>query len=101
MEEREKERERKEKTKGVRLEVVCGLKWILIMMKKKKKIWNKKSFFFQLEYWKHLVLRQNLDVMHIEKNVCNNIIGTLLNIPRKTKLIVFRTEIKITNIFQT
>ena len=26
-----------------------------------------------------------LDVMHIEKNVCNNLVGTLLNIEGKTK----------------
>ncbi|XP_030479124.2 uncharacterized protein LOC115696363 [Cannabis sativa] len=31
--------------------------------------WKKKSIFFELEYWKYLVLRHNLDVMHIEKNV--------------------------------
>ena len=32
-----------------------------------------------------LDLRHNLDVMHIEKNICDNIIGTLLNIEGKTK----------------
>ena len=42
-------------------------------------------YFFDLEYWKHLPIRHNLDVIHIEKNVCDNIIGTLLNIPGKTK----------------
>ena len=31
------------------------------------------------------MLRHNLDVMHIEKNVCDSIIGTLLNIEGKTK----------------
>ncbi|XP_004289395.1 PREDICTED: uncharacterized protein LOC101310170 [Fragaria vesca subsp. vesca] len=30
-------------------------------------------------------VRQNLDVMHIEKNCCDAILGTLLNIPGKTK----------------
>ena len=40
--------------------------------------WKKKSIFFELEYWKYLHVRHNLDVMHIEKNVCKNIIGTLL-----------------------
>ena len=30
-------------------------------------------------------MRHRLDVMHIEKNICDNIIGTLLNIPGKTK----------------
>ena len=47
--------------------------------------WKKKSIFFELEYWKHLLLRHNLDVMHIEKNVCDSLIGTLLNIPSKSK----------------
>ena len=49
------------------------------------KAWNKKSIIFQLQYWKHLLLWHNLDVMHIEKNVCDSIIGTLLNILGKTK----------------
>ena len=31
------------------------------------------------------MLRHNLDVMHIEKNVCDNFIGTLLDIDTKTK----------------
>ncbi|XP_078165505.1 uncharacterized protein LOC144560201 [Carex rostrata] len=36
-------------------------------------------------YWEYLEVRHCLDVMHIEKNVCDSLIGTLLNIPRKTK----------------
>ena len=47
--------------------------------------WKKRSIFFDLEYWKFLYIRHNLDVMHIEKNVCESIIGTLLNVPGKTK----------------
>ncbi|KAL6199643.1 hypothetical protein ACLB2K_029426 [Fragaria x ananassa] len=47
--------------------------------------WKKKSVFFQLEYWKDIPVRHNLDVMHIEKNCCDSLIGTLLNIPGKTK----------------
>ncbi|KAK9286695.1 hypothetical protein L1049_015098 [Liquidambar formosana] len=34
---------------------------------------------------KALLLRHNLDVMHIEKNVCENIIGTLLHLKKKSK----------------
>ncbi|XP_062114091.1 uncharacterized protein LOC133825119 [Humulus lupulus] len=34
---------------------------------------------------KSKMIRHNLDVMHIEKNICDSLIGTLLNIPRKTK----------------
>ncbi|KAI0519847.1 hypothetical protein KFK09_007308 [Dendrobium nobile] len=47
--------------------------------------WTKKSVFFELPYWRSLTLRHNLDVMHIEKNICDNILGTLLNIEGKTK----------------
>ena len=47
--------------------------------------WKKNSIFFELEYWKKLHVRHCLDVMHIEKNVCMNLIGTLLDIPGKTK----------------
>ncbi|XP_062103991.1 uncharacterized protein LOC133815129 [Humulus lupulus] len=47
--------------------------------------WKKKSIFFELEYWRHLLVRHNLDIMHIEKNICDSLIGTLLNILGKTK----------------
>ncbi|XP_057251763.1 uncharacterized protein LOC125498631 [Beta vulgaris subsp. vulgaris] len=43
-----------------------------------KVLWKKKSILFDLEYWEHNLLRHNLDVMHIEKNVCDNLLGTLL-----------------------
>jgi hypothetical protein len=32
-----------------------------------------------------LKVRHNLDVMHIDKNICESLIATILNIPRKTK----------------
>ncbi|XP_020258143.1 uncharacterized protein LOC109834511 [Asparagus officinalis] len=41
--------------------------------------WKKRSIFFSLPYWKELVLRHNLDVMHIEKNICESIISTMLH----------------------
>ncbi|WMV46923.1 hypothetical protein MTR67_040308 [Solanum verrucosum] len=47
--------------------------------------WKKRSIFFELPYWKHNLLRHNLDVMHIEKNIVDSILGTLLNISGKTK----------------
>ena len=47
-------------------------------MKKKKKT------EFQLPYWKILILRHNLDVMHIEKNICDSIVSTLLSINGKS-----------------
>lgn len=47
--------------------------------------WSKKSILFELPYWSKLLMRHNLDVMLIEKNVCDNIVGTLLNDPNKSK----------------
>ncbi|GJS44251.1 transposase, Ptta/En/Spm [Tanacetum coccineum] len=47
--------------------------------------WKKRSIFFELPYWQFNSCRHNLDVMHIEKNICDNLIGTLLDINGKTK----------------
>ncbi|XP_042973519.1 uncharacterized protein LOC122305193 [Carya illinoinensis] len=47
--------------------------------------WTKYSIFFKLPYWVTLWLRHNLDVMHIEKNIFDNILCTLMNIPGKNK----------------
>ena len=47
--------------------------------------WKKKSIFFELDYWKDNLLRHNLDIMHIEKNVCDNVLWTLLNVDGKGK----------------
>nr|XP_009772602.1 PREDICTED: uncharacterized protein LOC104222960 [Nicotiana sylvestris] len=49
------------------------------------KQWRKRSTFFDLPYWKSKLLRHNLDLMHIEKNVCENVIYTLLNDTEKSK----------------
>ena len=69
---------------------VFGKKTINLSNKRKRgeeslTVWKKRSIFFTLPYWEHHVLRHNLDVMHIEKNVVDNIIGTLLNLGGKTK----------------
>jgi hypothetical protein len=56
--------------------------------KKRKKsnvLWKKKSIFFKLSYWKDNLLRYNLDVMHIEKNVIDNILHTIMDTNGKTK----------------
>nr|AAR87173.1 putative transposase [Oryza sativa Japonica Group]ABF98060.1 transposon protein, putative, CACTA, En/Spm sub-class [Oryza sativa Japonica Group] len=47
---------------------------------------KKHSIFFKyLPYWKDLEVRHAIDVMHLEKNVFDNIVGTLLDMPKKTK----------------
>ncbi|CAM8999989.1 unnamed protein product [Rhodiola kirilowii] len=47
--------------------------------------WRKCSIFFELPYWRTLLLRHNLDVMHVEKNICDNVLGTILQIAGKSK----------------
>lgn len=47
--------------------------------------WKKKSIFFELPYWEFHHLRHNLDVMHIEKNVFDNIVYTLLDDKDRSK----------------
>ncbi|XP_076886208.1 uncharacterized protein LOC143536000 [Bidens hawaiensis] len=46
---------------------------------------KKREFNGKTEHEEHLQVRHCLDVMHIEKNVCDSLIGLLLNIPGKTK----------------
>jgi len=67
------------------------VKYLIVSYGKEKKktvvknVCKKLSVFFHLPYWKSLFVRYCLDVIHVEKNVCDSIIGTLLNIPDKTK----------------
>ncbi|KAL6183976.1 hypothetical protein ACLB2K_045384 [Fragaria x ananassa] len=42
------------------------------------KFWTHKSIFWELPYWSTLLIRHYLDVMHIEKNVCDSVEGTVL-----------------------
>ena len=44
-----------------------GSKKVKISHDKRGDNWNKKSIFFELSHWSTLLLRHNLDVMHIEK----------------------------------
>ena len=46
---------------------------------------EKEKHIFELPYWEFNLLYHNLDVMHTEKNVCDNVVYTLLNEPGKTK----------------
>jgi hypothetical protein len=50
------------------------------------RIWIRRGGLWKLPYWPTLKLRHNLDVIHIEKNICEYLIGTILNIPGKTKI---------------
>ncbi|KAL6134327.1 hypothetical protein ACLB2K_066559 [Fragaria x ananassa] len=47
--------------------------------------WTHTSIFFELPYWKKLRIRHCLDVMHMENNVCDNIVGIVFGFKDKTK----------------
>ena len=40
-------------------------------------MWKKKSILWELPYWEALEVRNAIDVMHLTKNVCMNILGFL------------------------
>jgi hypothetical protein len=47
-------------------------------------MWKKKSIFWDLPYWKDLEVRSAIDVMHVTKNLCVNLLG-YLGVYGKTK----------------
>lgn len=56
----------------------------LEILKKEKKGWLKKSIFWDLPYWKDLLLRHNLDVMHVEKNFFDQLMNTIMDVKGQT-----------------
>ena len=51
----------------------------------KDQVFNKKSVFWKLPYWEILRVCHCINVMHVVKNVCESILGTLLKIKGKRK----------------
>ncbi|KAL6219858.1 hypothetical protein ACLB2K_007617 [Fragaria x ananassa] len=49
------------------------------------KYWTHKSVFFELPYRSTMKIRHNLDVMHIEKNVYDSVLGTIMNLKDNNK----------------
>lgn len=47
--------------------------------------WTKRSIFLDLPYWKDLLNPHNIDVMHTESNVFQNVFNTVMDIKGKTK----------------
>jgi hypothetical protein len=48
-------------------------------------IWKKQSIFCELPYWKDLDVHHLIDVMHVKKNMCENLLGALFNTDKKTR----------------
>ncbi|XP_022850555.1 uncharacterized protein LOC111372431 [Olea europaea var. sylvestris] len=76
-------------TKGEAACPVCGLstcaKWLTYSRKFAYMGHRRFLSYNHLERSLTLLLRHNLDVMHIEKNVCESILGTILNVKGKSK----------------
>ncbi|CAH9075256.1 unnamed protein product [Cuscuta epithymum] len=47
--------------------------------------WTKRSIFWKLPYWKEFLIHHNLDVMHTEKNIFDNIFNTVMDFKGKIK----------------
>jgi hypothetical protein len=47
--------------------------------------WTRRSIFCNLPYWRTLLVRHNIDIMHNEKNVFDNVFNTVMDVKRKTK----------------
>jgi len=47
--------------------------------------WSRRSIFWDLPYWSKLLIRHNLDVMHIEKNIFEQITNTIISVKGKCK----------------
>ena len=51
----------------------------------KKIRWKKRSILWELPCWIDLAVRHSIYVMHVKKNVCGSLLGTLMNDKGKTK----------------
>ena len=40
-------------------------------------MWKKKCIFWEPPYWKVMLVRNAIDVMHVMKNLCVNLLGFL------------------------
>nr|GEY62928.1 hypothetical protein [Tanacetum cinerariifolium] len=60
--------------------------------------WTKRSIFYELECWSFLLLRHNLDIMHIEKNVLDAILNTLLMNDKSKDTAKARQDLKMLGI---
>jgi hypothetical protein len=65
--------------------VVLGKRKMTDKKTEEDDMWKKQSIFWELPYWKDLDVHHLIDVMHVEKNVCESLLGTLLNTDKKTR----------------
>ena len=61
-------------------------------------MWKKKSLFWELPYWKLLEVRNAIDVMHLTKNLCVNLISFLGTYGKPRDTLEARQELKRLNL---
>jgi hypothetical protein len=59
-------------------------------------MWKKKSIFWELPYWEILEVRNAIDVMHVMKNFCLNLLGHLGVYGKSKDTIESRRDLKFT-----
>ena len=55
----------------------CGSQQVLNDESGRAPMWKKKSILWELPYWEVLEVRNVIDVMHLTKNLCVNLLGFL------------------------
>jgi hypothetical protein len=65
--------------------VVLGKRKRISKNTKEDDMLKKQSIFWELPYWKDLDVHHSIDVMHVEKNVCEILLRTLPNTNGKTR----------------
>jgi hypothetical protein len=61
------------------------------------RMWKKKSIFWELPYWEILEVRNAIDVMHLTKNLCLNVLGFLCCYKNSKDTLVARLDLKNIN----
>jgi hypothetical protein len=57
-------------------------------------MWKKKSILWELPYWEVLEVRNTIDVMHLMKNLCVNLLGLLGTYGKAKDTIEARRDLK-------
>ena len=60
---------------------------------KEPKLFSRRSALWDLPYWKYLKLPHNLDVMHIEKNICDALLGIILCLEKNKDTVNARLDL--------
>jgi hypothetical protein len=57
-------------------------------------MWKKKSILWELPYWEVLEVRNAIDVMHLTKNLCMNVLGFLGTYGQRKDTLEARSDLK-------